>query len=170
MHMDRNFGRGVPCCLAEYAIWRIIYRHMTSSRRVYQVRESAAALGHTPLEAHERVRKGISLGEVILAMDSIGLTQQETAALLGLPLRTFQRWLTGREKKLDPTTGGRYYRAIKIMQHATMLLGSMITTLEWLRSPQRALGFRVPLELLATEPGAEAVEDLLGRIEYGVVT
>jgi putative toxin-antitoxin system antitoxin component (TIGR02293 family) len=95
---------------------------------------------------------------------------QEVAALLGLPLRTFQRWLGAPAKKLDPTTGGRYYRAIKIIQHATVLLGSIGTTLEWLRSPQTALGFRIPLELLATEPGAEAVEDLLGRVEYGVVT
>lgn len=140
------------------------------AKREYHVKDSAAALGHTPLEAHERVRSGIALDEVIRAMEQIGLTQQETAALLGLPLRTFQRWLSGHDKKLDPTTGGRYYRAIKIMQHANLLLGSMATTLEWLRSPQRALGYRIPLDLLATEPGAEAVEDLLGRIEYGVVT
>lgn len=143
---------------------------MGSTKHGYEVRDSAAALGHTPLEAHERVRKGISLGEVITFVEQIGLTQQEAAALLGLPLRTFQRWLSAPEKKLDSTTGGRYYRAIKIMQHAVMLLGSTTTALEWLRSPQRALGHRVPLELLATEPGAEAVEDLLGRIEYGVVT
>lgn len=144
---------------------------MRSAKHGYQVRDSAAALGQTPLEAHERVRKGISLGEVIRLMEQIGLTQQETAGLLGLPLRTFQRWLSGPErKKLDPTTGGRYYRALKIIEHAMTLLGSMAATLDWLRSPQRALGFRVPLELLATEPGAEAVEDLLGRIEYGVVT
>jgi putative toxin-antitoxin system antitoxin component (TIGR02293 family) len=145
-------------------------RHMRSARREYEVRESAAALGRTPLEADARVRKGISLGEVMRAMEQIGLTQQETAALLGLPLRTFQRWLSGSRKRLDAATGGRYYRAIKIMQHATLLLGSVTTTLKWLRSPQRALGFRVPLELLATEPGAEAVEDLLGRIEYSVIT
>jgi len=143
---------------------------MSGPKREYHVGESAAVLGHTPLESHERVRKGISLGEVIRFMEHMGLTQQEAAALLGLPLRTFQRWLGAPAKKLDPTTGGRYYRAIKIVQHAAELLGSTSATLEWLRSPQRALGFRVPLELLATEPGAEAVEDLLGRIEYGVVT
>lgn len=147
-----------------------MHRHMRSLKPEYQVRDSAAALGHTPLEAHERVRKGISIGELIRFVEQIGLTQQEAAALLGVPLRTFQRWVGGPDKKLDATTGGRYYRAIKIVQHATTLLGSTVTTLEWLRSPQRALGFRVPLELLATEPGAEAVEDLLGRIEYGVVT
>jgi putative toxin-antitoxin system antitoxin component (TIGR02293 family) len=42
--------------------------------------------------------------------------------------------------------------------------------MSWLRSEQRALGYRVPFDLLATDPGADAVEDLLGRIEYGVIT
>lgn len=84
----------------------------SSSKRDHQARERATAFGHTPLEAHERVRKGIAIREVLRFVDDLGLTQQETA-LLGLPLR---------------------------------------------------------MELLATDPGAEAVEDLLGRIEYGVIS
>ena len=38
----------------------------------------------------------------------------------------------------------------------------------WLKEPQRGLGNRTPLSLLGTEAGAREVEDLLGRIEYGV--
>lgn len=152
------------------ASFGVTYSAMTTAKSRYHVRDSAAALGHSPLDAHERVRKGIFIREVIRLVNQIGLTQPEAAALLGLPVRTFQRWLSEPQKKLDPTTGGRYYRTVKTIEHAAALLGSMATTLEWLRSPQRALGFRIPLELLATDPGAEAVEDLLGRIEYGVVT
>ncbi len=40
----------------------------------------------------------------------------------------------------------------------------------WLRQPQFALGGRVPLEMLHTEAGTREVEDLLGRIEYGVIS
>jgi putative toxin-antitoxin system antitoxin component (TIGR02293 family) len=39
---------------------------------------------------------------------------------------------------------------------------------EWLHQPQRGLGNRIPLDLIRTEAGAREVEDLLGRIEYGV--
>ena len=38
----------------------------------------------------------------------------------------------------------------------------------WLTSPQFGLGGAVPLEYAETEVGAREVEDLLGRIEFGV--
>jgi uncharacterized protein (DUF2384 family) len=40
----------------------------------------------------------------------------------------------------------------------------------WLRRAQPALGGRVPLDLLITQAGAEQVETLLRRIDYGVYT
>lgn len=38
----------------------------------------------------------------------------------------------------------------------------------WLTSPQFGLGGAVPLGYAETEAGAREVEDLLGRIEFGV--
>jgi putative toxin-antitoxin system antitoxin component (TIGR02293 family) len=42
--------------------------------------------------------------------------------------------------------------------------------MSWLRRPQPGLGGRVPLELLVTQAGADQVETLLRRIDYGVYT
>ena len=39
---------------------------------------------------------------------------------------------------------------------------------QWLNAPQFGLGGAIPLEYAGTEVGAREVEDLLGRIEYGV--
>jgi putative toxin-antitoxin system antitoxin component (TIGR02293 family) len=39
---------------------------------------------------------------------------------------------------------------------------------EWLRAPNLALGDVAPLAMADTELGAREVDDLLGRIEYGV--
>ncbi|MDQ3459226.1 MAG: MbcA/ParS/Xre antitoxin family protein [Deinococcota bacterium] len=39
---------------------------------------------------------------------------------------------------------------------------------DWLRSENLSLGGRTPLEYADTEIGAREVENLLGRIEYGV--
>lgn len=124
----------------------------------------------SPLQAHARVQKGISLSEVTRFARRLELTQEEAAGLVGVPLRTWQRWLSEPGKKLDPATGGRFYRTLKIILKAEALLGSVPAALQWLRTEQRALGFQVPFSLLSTAPGAEAVEDLLGRIEYGVIT
>jgi putative toxin-antitoxin system antitoxin component (TIGR02293 family) len=41
---------------------------------------------------------------------------------------------------------------------------------EWLRSPQVGLDNRVPFVLMETEAGAREVEDLLLRIEHGVLS
>lgn len=124
----------------------------------------------TPLEAHAQVQRGVPLADVRRFGGGLGLTQDEFARLLGIPTRTYQRWLGQAGRRLSPAASGRYYRIARIVRRAVAVLGSEKTALGWLREEQRALGQRVPLDLMATEPGAEAVEDLLGRIEYGVVT
>jgi len=40
----------------------------------------------------------------------------------------------------------------------------------WLKRPNRSLGGRTPFDLIDTEPGARAVENILGRIAYGGVS
>ena len=40
----------------------------------------------------------------------------------------------------------------------------------WLRRPQPGLGGNVPLDLLVTQAGADEVETLLRRIDFGVYT
>ena len=40
---------------------------------------------------------------------------------------------------------------------------------EWLKAPQFGLSGAVPLEYARTEAGARAVEDLVRRIDYGVL-
>jgi putative toxin-antitoxin system antitoxin component (TIGR02293 family) len=41
---------------------------------------------------------------------------------------------------------------------------------QWLETPIPALDDEPPLELARTEPGAREVDDLIGRIEHGVVS
>ena len=55
------------------------------------------------------------------------------------------------------------------------LLGQALTVFNhldaaklWLNAPQVGLGGAVPLDYAKTEIGAREVENLLGRIEYGV--
>ncbi|MCH8043103.1 MAG: DUF2384 domain-containing protein [Planctomycetes bacterium] len=43
-------------------------------------------------------------------------------------------------------------------------------TIQWLHAPQKALGDVSPLKHIVTEPGAAQVQELIGRIEYGVLS
>ena len=64
----------------------------------------------------------------------------------------------------------RLYRLARIVALAKHYLGDGQAAHAWLRRPNRALGGAVPLDLLDTEPGARAVENVLGRIAYGGVS
>jgi putative toxin-antitoxin system antitoxin component (TIGR02293 family) len=48
------------------------------------------------------------------------------------------------------------------------MLGDKPTAVQWLLTPNRALGGERPLDRLDTDIGAREVEDILGRIAYGV--
>ena len=53
--------------------------------------------------------------------------------------------------------------------HADRVFGDPQKAARWLRKPNRAAGQQAPIVLLETETGAKIVEDLLVRIEYGMV-
>jgi putative toxin-antitoxin system antitoxin component (TIGR02293 family) len=47
--------------------------------------------------------------------------------------------------------------------------GSLEEARSWLRTPNRALGEASPLEFATTDVGTREVEQLIGRLEHGVV-
>jgi len=55
-----------------------------------------------------------------------------------------------------------------LLKKAEEVFGDAENAREWLTHPQRGLGNAVPLEFAKSELGAGEVENLLGRIEYGV--
>ena len=48
------------------------------------------------------------------------------------------------------------------------MIGNAEKAVEWLRTQNRALGGKLPMDRLDTDLGAREVEDILGRIAYGV--
>ena len=56
----------------------------------------------------------------------------------------------------------------RVYANAVEMIGDEEKAVEWLRTPNRALGGDRPLDQLGTDLGARAVEDILGRIAYGV--
>ena len=55
-----------------------------------------------------------------------------------------------------------------IIEQLYKVLGGQAQAVRWLRSPNQALGGRIPLELLDTDLGRRQIEEILGRIEQGV--
>ena len=59
-------------------------------------------------------------------------------------------------------------RISNLYDRAIEVLGDQERAEAWLKAPQKALGMKTPLQYADTESGAREVENLLGRLEYGI--
>jgi len=121
---------------------------------------------HTDLQA--AIRRGFPQTVVEEVLHGANITLKELAATLDVSARSLQR--RRREGRLARYESDRLYRLARIIALAKHYLGDPETAARWLKRPNRALGGSVPLELIDTEPGARAVENVLGRIAYGGVS
>ena len=69
---------------------------------------------------------------------------------------------------LTPSESDRTVRVARVYAGAVEMIGDRDKATEWLNTPNRALGGERPLDQLDTDTGARMVEDILGRIAYGV--
>jgi len=122
-----------------------------------------------PEQWHERILEGLSFDAVEKVKAHASLTDAEVARLLGIGEATLRR-ARASGNALDPFTSDRLYRLSKAIAVAEDVLEGTDNAMTWLRRPQPALGGQVPLELLVTQAGADQVETLLRRIDYGVYT
>lgn len=113
-----------------------------------------------------RIAAGLPMAEFEALRALLGLTGEELAEKLAISRSTLaRRKKTGR---LDREESDRLVRFVRLYARAADVLGDEDGAREWLKTPARALGFATPLSFAETEAGAREVEDLLGRLEYGV--
>jgi putative toxin-antitoxin system antitoxin component (TIGR02293 family) len=72
------------------------------------------------------------------------------------------------DARLTPAESDRTVRLAQVFATAVETLGDGGRASEWLKAPNRALRGACPLDQLDTDPGVREVEDVLGRIAYGV--
>lgn len=96
------------------------------------------------------------------------VTRSALAIHLGIAPATLQRRLKVRQFNADESD--RLFRLAAVYKAALDLFeGDNQATRRWLTEPVRGLGNRQPLEMLTTSAEAQAVLDLIGRLEHGVV-
>jgi putative toxin-antitoxin system antitoxin component (TIGR02293 family) len=92
------------------------------------------------------------------------------AGLIDVSERTLARVRKSSNQRLSAVASDRLYRLVRIFAIACEVLEDEEKAKEWIRRRQVGLGDKAPLDLLHTEAGAKEVEDLLWRIEYGVIS
>jgi len=123
----------------------------------------------TASEWAHRIESGLPAASAVAFKQSLGLTNAELAALLGVSARTLARWNPARSR-LDLVSGDRLLRSARLFAIAVEVLEDREAAARWMKTPQRALGGAVPLQRAKTDVGAREVEALLGRMEHGVYT
>lgn len=96
-------------------------------------------------------------------LSKIGFSDDEIHKFV-VPARTLGR----RTDKLSLEESDKLQRLERVLNHAIRVLGTTEKANRWLRKSNRALEGVVPIELLISETGARQVEEILGRIEYGM--
>ena len=120
---------------------------------------------HTTELIH-RIQKGLRFTELETLQESLDMPFEQLAAKLSISRSTLQRRKNA--GRLSSDESDKVLRFARLLQHATEVFGDADKARAWLKHPQYGLGGAVPLDYTETEIGAREVDNLLGRIDYGV--
>jgi putative toxin-antitoxin system antitoxin component (TIGR02293 family) len=104
-------------------------------------------------------------------------TLSDFAASSGIPLKDLYdvvipaRTLKHRRARREPLTrdeSDKLARLVRIFDHTVRVFGDAERARAWLNKPKRRFDGRSALEMLRTEIGGRAVEEMLGQIEHGM--
>jgi len=112
------------------------------------------------------IHEGFSWTALEQLKRKLNLTNQGLAFLTATSEKTVERWFQRRDR-ITAAASDRLYRAAKVVALAEQVLNDPNQAREWLTTPQRGLGDRLPLEFLATEAGTSEVDSLLRRLQFG---
>jgi putative toxin-antitoxin system antitoxin component (TIGR02293 family) len=131
--------------------------------------KGAEAALHDNRQSALRVEEGLPVTDLVEFGREAGFTIDELARLVHIPPRTYARRVASKAR-LSLPEGERAMRVMRLYDQAKQLFGTHENTRQWLNTELPALGWRTPLDFAQTEPGAREVENLIGRIEHGIIS
>lgn len=143
------------------AIWLGYIGHMATSLALDKI-VSASALARA-----RAVSDGVEVAVVRDLVRTSSVTVADLARVIG-PRRTLDRRLKdGTPLSVDESD--RFVRFAAVLDLAASIFGGRDLAITWLRDAKRAFDGTAPLDLLRTDAGARAVEELLIRARYGML-
>ena len=130
-------------------------------RRIRRREESGAVTIKT-------VRQGLPTEVFKTLAANLEMSDRQLAGALKIPNRTLDRRL--KEGVFSPEESDRLARVAKILKRAHEVFGNPEKARGWMNTQLAAFDGETPLQRADTFLGATQVEDVLGRIDYGVYT
>lgn len=123
---------------------------------------------YAPYTVIDKARQGVLRAEADQVAVLAGLTDIEMARILNMSVRNLHRLKT--DDRLARDASERLLLLANLLRHGLDVFDDDRETLaDWLRAPIRELNSQSPLYLLDTTTGFGLVDDVLGRIEHGIV-
>lgn len=121
----------------------------------------------TPFGVVQTSRQGVLRIQVDEIAALVGLTDKEMAFALNMTPRNLHRLKD--DQRFGTDASERLLLLKNLLLHALDTFeGRKATVLQWLRTPIRELANQAPLQLLDTVTGFGIVDDVLGRLDYGI--
>jgi putative toxin-antitoxin system antitoxin component (TIGR02293 family) len=139
-----------------------------TAKRAISGRAFASAVKNSDFAAlGQAIRAGISVKRLDELQRRSGLPWDGLFKVLRLPPRTLAR--RRKRGRLSVMESDRLVRIAELFERAVKLFdGDARSATSWFKAPNRTFAGATPLSVAETEIGANQVEQLLGRLEYGV--
>jgi putative toxin-antitoxin system antitoxin component (TIGR02293 family) len=108
-----------------------------------------------------------AMPQALAALAKHGYSQDEIHMLV-IPKRTLARRTANREPLTVEETD-KAMRLARLASLAERVFGDREKANRWMRKPKHQLGGETPVAFLSSESGARVVEDMLYRIEHGIL-
>lgn len=112
------------------------------------------------------VKAGLPPTAVDAVIGALGFSAAEIENLV-MPRRTLAHRRANKQA-LTREESDRLARIARVALTARETFGNRAKAEAWLRRPNRALQGNLPIDLLDTDDGARLVEEVLGRLAYGI--
>ena len=112
------------------------------------------------------IEKGLPVTMFEKITKELNLPGKELARIIRIPKSTLA--MRKKRGRFSFEESERLFRIQRLLSKAVDVFGDVEMARKWLREKAYGLGDVTPLEFAKTEVGAREVENLLGRIEYGV--
>ena len=113
-----------------------------------------------------KVKKGLPASSFEKLRKKLGVSDHFLSQIVNIPKRTLTR--RKQQGKLSADESEKVLRIARLYDRALEVFEDQQAAEKWLKEPARGLGEAIPLNYARTELGAQEVERLLIRIEYGV--
>lgn len=144
--------------------WQLV-RERPSAEHLYVTLLGLRAVATADLRA--RLAGGLSYESLERFRRVLGVPINRVSELVRISPRTLAR--RKQSRRLQPEESDRLVRLARIVGLAVQLFeGDLTGARSWLGAPHEALAGQTPLESATTDVGAREVENLIGRLEYGM--